>query len=109
MPNISEKAGASPFTVATALPSSIQGHIDALAQVDIASWLSVSAFSDDHAEQQRVLQIAFEEEQGALDALLQYPPRDLAEVRIKTAYFLERLDFLGCEDPRMVMFLRAMI
>ncbi|ATU91766.1 hypothetical protein [Phyllobacterium zundukense] len=97
MPSISEKASTSPFTEAAALPSLIGFHGDRLAQVDIASG------------QDGLLQDAFAAEQSALEELLQYTPRDLAEVRTKTAYFLEHLDFLGCEDPRMVMFLRAMV
>ncbi|MEI4480955.1 MULTISPECIES: hypothetical protein [unclassified Phyllobacterium] len=97
MQNVSKTTSASLFTNAVELASLIQCHIDAVARVDTAS------------DGEAAVQAAFENEQAALDALLQYPTRDLAEVRTKTAYFLEHLHFLGCEDPRMVMFLRAMM
>jgi hypothetical protein len=109
MPSISEKAISSPFTVATFLPILIQKHIDALTQVDAISAPSMIGVEPDTGKQDRVLQAAFEDEQAALERLLQYSPRNLTEVRTKTAYFIENLDFIGCEDPHMLMFLRAMI
>jgi hypothetical protein len=75
----------------------IGAHRKAIANVDSAS------------DQEATLLSAFANEEAALDRLLRYSPSELSEVRIKTAYFLQHLDFLGCEDPRMVMFLRAMI
>jgi hypothetical protein len=80
----------------------IDNHQASLAEVDIA-------IEQDPSEGSERLQAAFEKEQIALGQLLEYSPRNLGEVNFKSSYFLERSDFLGCEDPRMLMFLRAMV
>ncbi|MBZ3693403.1 hypothetical protein [Phyllobacterium calauticae] len=84
------------------LSTLIDNHQASLAEVDIA-------IEQDPSEGSEGLQLAFEKEQIALEQLLQYSPRNLGEVNFKSSYFLERSDFLGCEDPHMLMFLRAMV
>lgn len=84
------------------LSTLVDNHRASLADVDIAIEQDASEGSED-------LQLVFENEQIALEQLLQYSPRNLGEVNFKSAYFLEQSEFLGCEDPHLLMFLRAMV
>jgi hypothetical protein len=80
----------------------IDNHQASLAEVDIA-------IEQDPSDANERLQAAFEKEQIALEQLLEYSPRNLGEVNFKSAYFLEHSEFFECEDPHMLMFLRAMV
>lgn len=92
-----DPSGPSPDSTRIILSELIQVHQKALVYVD------------DMSEEDQDIQAAFAAEEAALENLLQYAPRDIVEVREKSTYFVQRLDFLGCEDSRMLMFLRAMM
>lgn len=92
-----DPSGPSPDSTGITLSELIEVHQKALGYVD------------DMSDVDQGIQAAFVAEGAALENLLQYAPRDIVEVREKSAYFVERLDFLGCEDPRMLMFLRAIM
>lgn len=84
------------------LSTLVDNHRASLAQVDIA-------IEQDTSEGSEGFRLAFEKEQVALEQLLEYSPRNLGEVNFKSAYFLEHSEFLGCDDPHMLMFIRAMV
>ncbi|MGN7771809.1 hypothetical protein [Phyllobacterium sp. 22552] len=86
-----------PTPARTTLFGLIEAHQHALVRVD-----NVSDADQD-------VEAGCDAEESALENLLSYSPQDMAEVQAKAAYFIDRLEFLGCEDPRMLMFMRAML